>query len=149
VPFDESQPKNILGNGIQRGSYQMGKTEVRKRRSKGHTVEYRRGIEVDVLTWDGRAYKDKAGNEYVETEMFDGSHTVYHLKKAIMVSTHSYLGICDKVKTHRSWCDSLPRSKKCSCGGKFIYADITPEMTKVKRTKDNPYPGKGKKKGAI
>lgn len=123
----------------------MDQTKVRKKRSKGHTVEYRRGLTVDVLTWDGSTYRDKAGKEYIEGSVH--GYKVYHLKKAILCTgMKSYVGICDKSKKHRSHCDAIPRSKKCECGGTFIFEDTTIKMAQVKRSPNKPYTGKGKKR---
>jgi len=93
----------------------MGKKKNVRR--KGDTVEYKRGVTVSILTWNGTVWLDNKGRSYTESTIL--GHPVYHLEKAQFVTSQVLLGICDKNPKHQLHTDHMPRSKKCGCGGTY------------------------------
>jgi hypothetical protein len=129
----------------------MGKKKVSKGRSNKlpAKVEVLRGITVVELTRKGKQFFDSKGNEY-EAKESHGS-VAYYLKKAQLVTSKVLMGVCSKNKKHRIHTDTLPRSKKCSCGGEYIFTDLksegadVPQVKTTSNKKATPTPKKRKK----
>jgi len=103
----------------------MGKKKVSQRGSNKlpTKIEIQRGITVVELTRRGRQFFDSFGREYQTVQRSDGS-VAYYLKKAIGVTSKILEGTCNKNSKHKYHTDTMPRSKKCSCGGTYSFIDL-------------------------